>query len=621
MNGRTPAPFVVAAFPVVVPVERGAVIDEPELPARPQEVRVARRAVDVHRERVERDDERRERAGDRRPRRAVEAQRAPAGARARRCSRRCRAAGRAPRGRARRARARREVHEHELRHGQPDRARELADDDLGDERARALAGAAQLRDVELAVVALDERRHRAALAQRRHVARREEVPQRSRGGSIGPVSGERRTSRQRRFCPAGSPASPDDARPLGDAAGVGCRLRCGPRLPAAHHDPQAAGVFSPGGIGGGAFAQGLPALGSLVAGLASAFDVTFYSLAPVDPRFTPAGYRLRAPSAAVDTVAGAGAGALRGVRWPEMTRRFVTDHLDARYDRMLSFWGYPVGAVAVGLSRTLRVPAAVMLLGAETADLPARRLRAPRPAGQPASGHRDLPPRRRAGGGLTLPARRARRARLRAARSRRSCRSVPKPDLFPFEPSSGSARARTPQLKILNVGNLTAVKDQATLLRAFALLRGRIDARLRIVGEGSLRGELEATIGALGIADAVEMTGAVPFATMPDHYRWADMFVLTSLSEGQNRSLTEAAMCGVLQVGTPVGHLADSRRGGGGPGAGRRSGQRRRPHRRDCRRRHRVEAPGERRLRLGRRARHDWTVDRMTEIVDRLGAR
>jgi len=44
---------------------------------------------------------------------------------------------------------------------------------------------------------------------------------------------------------------------------------------------------------------------------------------------------------------------------------------------------------------------------------------------------------------------------------------------------------------------------------------------------------------------------------MLEHYRWANMFVLTSLSEGQNRSLTEAAMCGVLQVSTPVGHIAD----------------------------------------------------------------
>ena len=61
----------------------------------------------------------------------------------------------------------------------------------------------------------------------------------------------------------------------------------------------------------------------------------------------------------------------------------------------------------------------------------------------------------------------------------------------------------------------------------------------------------------LAIGDHLEFTGPVPYAEMPAHYRWADMAVLTSLSEGQNRGLTEAAMCGVLMVGTPVGHLYD----------------------------------------------------------------
>jgi glycosyltransferase involved in cell wall biosynthesis len=35
------------------------------------------------------------------------------------------------------------------------------------------------------------------------------------------------------------------------------------------------------------------------------------------------------------------------------------------------------------------------------------------------------------------------------------------------------------------------------------------------------------------------------------------MFVLTSLSEGQNGAITEAAMSGVLQVSTPVGHIPE----------------------------------------------------------------
>ena len=54
--------------------------------------------------------------------------------------------------------------------GRPSGARDLAGDELGDQRARPLPGAAELEDVEAVVVGLDDRRQRAALAQRRDVA-------------------------------------------------------------------------------------------------------------------------------------------------------------------------------------------------------------------------------------------------------------------------------------------------------------------------------------------------------------------------------------------------------------------------------------------------------------------
>ena len=304
-------------------------------------------------------------------------------------------------------------------------------------------------------------------------------------------------------------------------------------------------IFSPGGIGHGPFSQGQPAIGSLVASLAERFEVTYYSLAPVDPGFpAPARYRLRAPHAAVDAIH------IKGLRWGEMARRFLADHLAARYDRMLSFWGYPMGTFVVGLGRTCRVPVAVMLLGAETADVPAIGYGQ---LARPFSRRLVIETCRRADA-LVAVADAQLDALARRGFTRPDDQVVPigaEAALFPFE-----VKRRLP-LKILHVGNLTEVKDQATLLRAFALLPRALDARLRIVGEGSLRRGLEALSRELRIADAVELTGAVPFTSMVDHYRWANMFVLTSLSEGQNRSLTEAAMCGVLQVSTPVGHIAD----------------------------------------------------------------
>jgi glycosyltransferase involved in cell wall biosynthesis len=301
-------------------------------------------------------------------------------------------------------------------------------------------------------------------------------------------------------------------------------------------------IFAPGGIGVGMFSQGLPALGSLVASLAERFDVTFYSLSPVNPGFVPKGFSLRAPSVIVD---------LKGARWLDLARRFLADHLTARHDLILSFWGYPIGAFVVGLSRTLRVPSAVMLLGAETADVPSIGYGH---LGHPLSRRLVIETCRRADA-LVAVAQSQLDALARCGFARRDDHVVPigaEAALFPFE-----AKPLTKPLKIVHVANLTGVKDQATLLRAFARLPASLDARLRIVGDGSLRGALMGLIHELGLDRTVELTGTVPFGEMPNHYHWADMFVLTSLSEGQNRSLTEAAMCGVLQVSTPVGHIAD----------------------------------------------------------------
>jgi glycosyltransferase involved in cell wall biosynthesis len=304
-------------------------------------------------------------------------------------------------------------------------------------------------------------------------------------------------------------------------------------------------IFSPGGIGGGAFTQGQPALGNLVARLAELFEVTFYSLGRVDPGFAPVGYSLRQPTSAVATIP------VKGLRWADLARQFLAEHLRRPFERVLSLWGYPMGTFALALARLARAPAGVMLLGAETAYVPSIGYGH---FGGGASRHLVLETCRRADA-LVAVSRHQLRALSSRGVSREDARVVPigaEAELFPFE-----EKRRGPPLKIIHVGNLTAVKDQETLLRAFARVRAAVDARLRIVGDGQLRPRLQELIRELGIGAAVEMTGAVPFSDMPAHYRWADMCVLTSLSEGQNRSLTEAAMSGVLQVSTPVGHMAD----------------------------------------------------------------
>lgn len=68
---------------------------------------------------------------------------------------------------------------------------------------------------------------------------------------------------------------------------------------------------------------------------------------------------------------------------------------------------------------------------------------------------------------------------------------------------------------ILAVGRLTEQKDFSTLIRAFAQLQKTKPARLMILGEGPLRGDLDALARSLGLsADDLQMPGFVdnPYA-------------------------------------------------------------------------------------------------------------
>ena len=68
-----------------------------------------------------------------------------------------------------------EVSQDQLRDAQPEAARELAGDDLGDQRERALPGAAELHHVGAEIVRLDDGGQRPALAQGGHVPRHRDM--------------------------------------------------------------------------------------------------------------------------------------------------------------------------------------------------------------------------------------------------------------------------------------------------------------------------------------------------------------------------------------------------------------------------------------------------------------
>lgn len=80
---------------------------------------------------------------------------------------------------------------------------------------------------------------------------------------------------------------------------------------------------------------------------------------------------------------------------------------------------------------------------------------------------------------------------------------------------------------VLFAGRLIPKKRPGLLLRAFRQL-GRPDARLVIVGDGPLRGELEQTARDFGLEGSVLFPGFVQPPAMPEWYAAADLFVLPS---------------------------------------------------------------------------------------------
>jgi glycosyltransferase involved in cell wall biosynthesis len=104
----------------------------------------------------------------------------------------------------------------------------------------------------------------------------------------------------------------------------------------------------------------------------------------------------------------------------------------------------------------------------------------------------------------------------------------------------------------VTAARLVPQKDQETLLRAMAIYRKEGSGRLLILGTGPMREHLETLARELQIADAVDFVG---YQDNPlPWFRQADLFVVSSLSEGFGIALTEAMGCGTPVVSTDSGH-------------------------------------------------------------------
>ncbi len=117
---------------------------------------------------------------------------------------------------------------------------------------------------------------------------------------------------------------------------------------------------------------------------------------------------------------------------------------------------------------------------------------------------------------------------------------------------STKARSTDGRFVFGTVGRLVPVKDQRTLLEAFAIVfRGNPHCRLEILGDGELREGLEKHARALGVSETVCFRGFS--RDIPEFLAQLDTFVMSSLSEGLPLTVLEAMAAGLPIVATSVG--------------------------------------------------------------------
>ncbi len=306
-------------------------------------------------------------------------------------------------------------------------------------------------------------------------------------------------------------------------------------------------IFIPGGVGDEASGVHIPSIVSLISRLSDRFAITVYPL--ISPATEASDYRCG--NAIVRNLH------LRQTDHPltqlsQLAKLFLRDHHREPYQLLHGFWALPTGFAAVALGKFLHVPSIVSVLGAETANLPEidyGNLRH--------SFTRQLTLRtcRHADTLIALT-----QAQIEALRSygidREDIRVIPPAvdaNLFQY---SEKLFPRT-SLRCLHVANLNEVKDQETLLQAFALIAKQCDARLRIAGRDYLGGRIQVLAERLGVMERVEFLGFQTQQQLLEQYRWADILLHTSLHEGGGVVIAEAAATGVVVCGTNVGLIAD----------------------------------------------------------------
>jgi glycosyltransferase involved in cell wall biosynthesis len=223
-----------------------------------------------------------------------------------------------------------------------------------------------------------------------------------------------------------------------------------------------------------------------------------------------------------------------------------------RPDCVLSYWAHPDGAVATRAGRLWDVPVGIIVGGSDVLILP--RDRARRRAVVTALESADA---------VFVVGHALREATIGLGVSPNKVYVHRQGTHRRFQPGDRAAARRRIGLSadanvLLWVGRMVPVKGLEVLIDACARVRnaGR-DFRLILAGDGPLRAAVFEDCQRRGLSSNVSFPGELPNDELPDWYRAADLFILSSHSEGVPNVLREALACGTPYVATAVGGVGE----------------------------------------------------------------
>lgn len=302
-------------------------------------------------------------------------------------------------------------------------------------------------------------------------------------------------------------------------------------------------IWIHGGIGGGNFSQGQPAINKVIDNLKMDFEIIVYSQLSPNPEFIAVGFRLHTAPRIVKFL---------WLRWLYLMLLFAYNHRIKPHQTLYAFWGYPAGFFAVCLGKLYKKPSIVHLQGGDSVSIPKLRygaFYAPFSKTLCRWAYKEAT--------VLIALTEYQRKYLEEYGIKRKVEIIPfGPDLSMFKFNRNKFQNQI--TRFIHIGNHTLIKDQNTLLKTFKIISSnKENSTLKILGHDALNGSLQKKTDDLNLGNSVEFVGPVPYNKIPHYLDEADVLLHTSLYEGQATVLSEAAACGILLAGTRVGLLSD----------------------------------------------------------------